>query len=249
MTDEYAIKVENLYKSFKILHEKKNGVYEFLTSGFSRGKNYEVLEVLKDVSFSLKKGEILGIIGFNGMGKTTLLRILSKIYKPTKGIVTINGRMIPFLELGSGFQPEMTAKDNIILYGTMLGFTKKQMEDKIDEIIHFADLEKFADTKLKHFSSGMYSRLAFSTAIQVDPDILLIDEVLAVGDIAFQQKSFDVYLDFKRKGKTIVLVTHNIADVQRLCDKAILLHDGRVFSSGNPEDVIDSYSELAKQKG
>jgi lipopolysaccharide transport system ATP-binding protein len=245
---EIAIEVKNLSKSFKVYQEKNTSVFEFLSGKFMRGRNQKTHEVLKNISFSVNKGEMLGIVGFNGMGKTTLLRILSKIYQPTSGEVIVNGKIIPFLELGSGFQPEMTAKENIILYGVLLGIDKAQMLKKVDEILDFAELEKYRDVKIKHFSSGMYGRLAFSTAIQVDPDIIMIDEVLAVGDISFQQKSYDVYMDFKKKGKTIVLVTHSINEVEKLCDKALLIHEGSGKIFGKPTEVIKEYIRLSKEK-
>lgn len=244
---EIAIKVENLSKNFKVYQEKGNSIFEFLTGKFARGKNYHTHEILKNINFTLNKGEMLGIVGFNGIGKTTLLRILSKIYQPTSGSVTLNGKVIPFLELGSGFQPEMTAKENIILYGVLLGIDKAEMLKKIDEILEFAGLKEYKDVKIKHFSSGMYGRLSFSTAIQVDPDIIMIDEVLAVGDISFQEKSYKKYLDFKKKGKTIVLVTHSINEIEKLCDKALLLHDGKVLSFGEPKKVVEVYKKLAEQ--
>jgi len=245
---EYAIKAENLSKSFRLFHEKRASIFEYLAKGFARGKSFQNIDVLKNINFTVNKGEMLGIVGFNGMGKTTLLRILSRIYQPTSGKVMVNGDVVPFLELGSGFQPDMTAEQNIILYGILLGIKKEKMVEKVDDVIHFAELEKFQDTKLKHFSTGMYGRLAFSTAIQVDPDIIMIDEVLAVGDISFQQKSYNVYLDFKKKGKTIILVTHSINEVEKLCDKALLLHEGKALSFGKPKEVIETYTELAKQR-
>ena len=245
---EVAIKVENLSKNFKVYQEKNTSIFEFLTGKFLRGKSQYTHEVLKNINFTLNKGEMLGIVGFNGMGKTTLLRILSKIYQPSSGNVTLNGKVVPFLELGSGFQPEMTSKENIILYGVLLGIDKAEMLRKVDKILEFAELEKYRDVKIKHFSSGMYGRLAFSTAIQIDPDIILIDEVLAVGDISFQQKSYDVYLNFKKMGKTIVLVTHSINEIEKLCDKALLIHEGRDQIYGKPSDVIKEYLKLAEKR-
>ncbi|WP_316507057.1 ABC transporter ATP-binding protein [Nitrosopumilus sp.] len=245
---EIAIKVENLSKNFKVYQEKSTSIFEFLIGRFVRGKSHHTHEVLKNINFTLNKGEMLGIVGFNGMGKTTLLRILSKIYQPTSGSVTLNGKVIPFLELSSGFQPEMTAKENIILYGVLLGIDKAEMLRKIDKILEFAELEKYSNVKIKHFSSGMYGRLAFSTAIQVDPDIIMIDEVLAVGDILFQQKSYDAYMNFKKVGKTIVLVTHSINEIEKLCDKALLIHEGRSQVYGKPNEVIKEYIKLAEKR-
>lgn len=246
---ENAIEIRNLSKSFRVFHEKRSTLYEHLVGMLNRKKNYEKLNVLDNVSFDVKKGEMIGIIGKNGEGKTTLLRILSGIFKPDSGSVKVNGSITSFLELGSGFQPELTAVDNVILYGILLGFTRKEMKEKLQKILEFAELEKFADTKLKNFSSGMYARLAFATAIQVDPDILLVDEVLSVGDVPFQEKSFQTFLAFKKKGKTIVFVTHNLAQVQRLCDRAIFLMNGKIRKIGNPNEVVNEfYNVVDKEK-
>lgn len=246
MDPENSVEVKNIFKSFKLHHERKNSLYEYVTSLY-RKNSYESLIVLNDVSFSAKKGEMLGIIGLNGSGKTTLLKLITKIYSPDKGSVSTIGKLTPFLELGTGFNGELTARDNIILYGIILGFTKKEIVQKITEIAEFAELEKFLDTKLKNFSSGMNARLAFSTAIQVDPDILLVDEVLSVGDLPFQKKSFDAFMNFKSKGKTIIFVSHSIDQVQQLCDNVIFLHKGRIHSYGKPENVIADYKQIASQ--
>jgi lipopolysaccharide transport system ATP-binding protein len=199
--------------------------------------------VLNDISFNLKRGEMLGVIGLNGSGKTTLLRLLAKIMKPDKGEIIQNGKTMSFLELGTGFQPELTARDNIILYGMILGFTKKQIKEKMDAIVQYSELEKFIDTKLKNFSSGMYARLAFSTAIQTDPDIMLIDEILSVGDLPFQEKSYDTFLSFKKKQKSIVFISHNLNAVHQSCDRVLFLNKGKIQAIGEPSEVIEEYTK------
>ena len=211
-------------------------------------KGNKKLIALENVSFNIPKGEMVGIIGKNGSGKTTLLKILAKIITPDEGSVNVEGKVTPFLELGTGFNGELTARDNIILYGVILGFNKKEIEKKIDDIAKFAELEKFIDTKLKNFSSGMNARLAYSTAIQVNPDILLVDEVLAVGDAPFQKKSFESFLSFKKSGKTIVYVSHSLDHIKNLCDKALILHKGNMITFGNPEDVINNYKQILGDK-
>ena len=244
MDSDVAIEVKNVSKTFKIHHEKKTSVYEYLTSLFNRNNSFEDLTVLKNLSFSVKKGEMLGIIGLNGSGKTTLLKIIGKIYTSDKGYVETKGRLTPFLGLGTGFNGEFTARDNIILYGVILGFTKKEIEKKINDIVRFAELENFLDTKLKNFSSGMNARLAFATAIQADPDIMLIDEILSVGDLPFREKSFNTFMEFKKKNKTIILVSHSLNQIETLCDKALLIHKGRMRAFGNPREVIDTYKKI-----
>lgn len=238
---EYSIKVENVSKKFRIFHEKRNSIFESIVGWFKRTKHYEELEVLKNISFNVKKGEVLGIIGKNGEGKTTLLRIISRVYSQDEGKVTINGSLIPFLGLGVGFMGELTARSNVIQYGLLLGFNKKQMSERVDDVIKYAELEKFADTKLKNFSSGMYSRLAFATAIQVDPDILIIDESIQVGDLGFQKKSFETIMDFKKRGKTIIIVSHDMTPILQKCDSVIFLNNGVIEKKGNPEEVVAAY--------
>jgi lipopolysaccharide transport system ATP-binding protein len=248
MDSDNSIMVNNVSKSFKIHHEKKNSLYEYLTSIFERKKTFENIIVLKNISFSVKKGEMLGIIGFNGSGKTTLLKIIGKIYSPDQGKVTTSGKLIPFLELGTGFNGELTARDNIIIYGVILGFTQRQIKEKIDEIIKFAEIERFLDTKLKNFSAGMNARLAFSTAMQVDPDIMLVDEALSVGDILFQEKSFKAFMEFKKAGKTIVYVSHNLEQMKDLCDNVLWIHEGTIRDYGESKKVIKAYQEFAESK-
>lgn len=241
---EYIIEVKNLSKKFRIYHEKRNSVYETITGWFQRKKYYEDLQVLQDVNFKVKQGEMLGIIGKNGAGKTTLLRIISNVYEPDDGDVIITGSLVPFLSLGVGFQVDLTAKDNIIQYGILLGFKKEEISKRVDEIIKFAELEQFQDTKLKNFSTGMYMRLAFATAIQVDPDILIIDETIAVGDIGFQKKSLEKILEFKKRGKAIIFVGHDMASIEANCDRVIFLNNSKIETEGEPKQVIETYKKL-----
>ncbi len=187
---------------------------------------------------------MFGIIGKNGAGKTTLLRIISGIYRPDKGTVTVNGTLTPLLGLGVGFEIDLTAKTNIMRYGMILGFKKNEIMEKIDDIIQFAELEKFADTKLKNFSTGMYQRLAFSTAMQIDPDILLIDEAIFAGDLGFQQKCFDSIQKFKQRKKSIILVSHDMRPIEEHCDRAMLLNKGRIESIGESKQVIEDYKRI-----
>jgi len=240
---ENAIEIKNVSKKFLIHHERKNSLFEYLATFFKRDSTREELQVLNDISFSVKKGEVLGILGLNGSGKTTLLKIISKIYSPDSGSVSVDGQVMPLLELGTGFHPELTARDNIIVYGVILGFNKNEIIKKIENIISFAELEKFLDTKLKNFSSGMGARLAFSTAIEVDPDILLIDEVLSVGDIKFQEKSSQAIMKFKEMGKTLVIVSHSIKQIIKMCDRVIWIDNGKICEDGEPSMVVSKYEQ------
>jgi len=235
-----VIDVKHVEKVFRIPHEKRTTVFEALT-GLLRPTDYENFAALQDVTFSMEEGEMLGIIGENGSGKSTLLKILTGIMRPTSGRVSVNRRMTPFLELGVGFNPEFTAVENIRTYGTIMGLSKREINGKVDEILAFAGLETFRDAKLKNFSSGMQVRLAFSTAIQTDPDILLMDEVLAVGDMEFQQKCFDVFNRYRTEGITILFVSHDLGAVRRFCDKTLLLRQGEQLAFGETGEIIDRY--------
>lgn len=239
-----SVVVEHLSKSFRLYHEKSKSIFDLVRTAMNKNP-YEMLNVLDDVSFSVKKGEMIGILGRNGIGKTTLLRLIAGIYKPDTGTITINGKLVPFLAIGSGFHTELTAVANVKLYGTLLGISRNEIKNKVDEIIEFAELEKFADSKLKHFSAGMSARLAFSTAIHVEPDILLMDEIISVGDLSFQQKSYDACLSLKNSGKSIILVTHSMQPVREFCDRAILLNKGRIESIGNTEEVVSQYEKMS----
>jgi ABC-type polysaccharide/polyol phosphate transport system ATPase subunit len=240
---EDAIIVSNVSKRFRIPHEKKTRLFEHI-AGALKGttSTYEEFWAVKDVSFTVKKGETLGIIGENGSGKSTLLKIIAGVLTPNSGTVKVNGRIAPFLELGVGFNPELTAEANVRLYGAIMGMGTKEMEDKFDEIFEFAELPKFRNMKLKNFSSGMYARLAFATATATDPDILLIDEVLSVGDVAFQRKCKDRMDEFIADGKTIVLVSHASQSITDMCKTALLLSKGSMEKMGFSKDVMDYYN-------
>lgn len=242
---ENAIVVKNLSKRFVIPHEKISTLKGAFISFFKK-KDNEVFDALSDISFEVKKGEFFGIIGRNGSGKSTLLKILAGIYVPNKGSVKINGRISPFLELGIGFNPELSGRDNIYLNGTVLGLTKKQIDEKFNDIVAFSELERFIDQKLKNYSSGMSVRLAFSVAIHANRDILLMDEVLAVGDINFQQKCLEKFEEYKAQGKTIILVSHDIGAVEKYCDRAMLIRNSEIQGIGNAREIVEKYKEQSE---
>ena len=235
-----AIVVRNVTKEFIIPHERRTTIFENIMGVFSPS-TYEKFVAIKDVSFTVNRGESVGIIGDNGSGKSTLLKIISKILRPTSGSIEINGKITPFLELGVGFQPDMTAKENIEVYSTIMGMSDKEIAGNMDNVLEFAGLTNFRDTKLKNFSSGMQVRLAFATAIQKEPDILLVDEVLAVGDMDFQQRCMDIFTDYKKKGITMLFVSHDLNSVRRFCDKTVLLKKGRLVSFNDTNETIDRY--------
>ena len=236
-----AIIVDNISKKFYIPHEKKTTLFQNIVGLVKRQFDYEKFWALKNISFEVKQGEAFGIIGRNGSGKSTLLKILAKVLYPDSGSITLNGKIAPFLELGVGFQPELTAKENVYIYSCILGVSRKVVDRKYDDIFDFAELKKFENMKLKKFSSGMYLRLAFSTAIHANPDTMLIDEVFAVGDEDFQKKCLDKINEFREQGKTIVFVSHSLDTVKRLCQRSLLLNEGTIVSMGNTEKVINAY--------
>jgi ABC-type polysaccharide/polyol phosphate transport system ATPase subunit len=232
-----AIDVSRVSKSFRIPHEQRTFFKEYFVHPFRR-VTYERNDALRDVTFSVEAGEFFGVLGPNGSGKSTLLRILAGIYVPDRGDVSVNGLLSPFIELGVGFNLELNARDNIRINGTLAGLTERQLNAKFDEILHFSELERFVDQKLKNYSSGMLMRLAYSIAIQIPFDVLLLDEVLAVGDESFQEKCFRTFDRFKDEGKTVVLVTHQFDLLHRFCDRVLLLENGAVRAIGSPDDVI-----------
>lgn len=243
MKKDVAISVKNLHKFFRLPHEQHSGFKQYLLNMLRGRKNsgYEKQDVLKGLSFDIEKGDFFGIVGRNGSGKSTLLKTLAGIYTPDDGEVAINGTLVPFIELGVGFNPELTGRENIFLNGALLGFSRKEMEAMYDDIVDFAELKKFMDQKLKNYSSGMQVRLAFSIAIRADADILLLDEVLAVGDEAFQRKCFEYFKQLREQKKTVILVSHDMGSVQRFCTKAVLIEKGKIKVSGTPEDVAKQY--------
>jgi ABC-type polysaccharide/polyol phosphate transport system ATPase subunit len=235
-----AIQVVDVSKTFRLPHEQRTTLKEYFLHPFQH-ISYEVQRALDGVSFAVDDGEFFGIVGPNGSGKSTLLKILAGIYRPDSGMVRVDGLLSPFIELGVGFNFELSARDNIRVNGTLLGLSRRELAKRFDEIVAFAELERFVDQRLKNFSSGMLLRLAYSIAIQVDFDILLLDEVLAVGDESFQKKCFDTFRRFRAEKKTIVLVTHSLETVQEFADRALLLMNGRVREFGAPDDVVARY--------
>jgi ABC-2 type transport system ATP-binding protein len=229
-SDDIAISVKNINKSFKLPHEKQASIKGLFLSMFNGKKTYEEQQVLKDINLDIKKGEFFGIVGRNGSGKSTLLKLLAEIYTPNSGRIQVNGKLTPFIELGVGFNPELTGRENVFLNGALLGFSRTEMEAMYDEIVEFAELEKFMDQKLKNYSSGMQVRLAFSVAIRANTEILLIDEVLAVGDQSFQEKCFGYFAKMKNSGKTMVLVTHDMSSVERFCDRVFIIDKKSKFN-------------------
>jgi ABC-type polysaccharide/polyol phosphate transport system ATPase subunit len=238
-----AIEVQGVEKTFRLPHEQRTTVKEYFLHPFHR-TTYERQEALRSVTFDIPEGEFFGIVGPNGSGKSTLLKVLAGIYHQDSGTVRTNGVLSPFIELGVGFNPELTARDNILINGTLLGLTRRQIRERFDDIIGFSELERFVDQKLKNFSSGMHVRLAYSIAIQVDFDILLLDEVLAVGDQAFQERCIETLTEIRREGKTIVFVSHDLGAIRAHCDRALLLIDGFAVEIGAPAVVLDRYDQI-----
>ena len=244
MKDDIALSVKNMSKSFRLPTEQASGIKQAFIN-WTRGiKGYKEQRVLRNISFDVKKGDFFGIVGRNGSGKSTLLKLISGIYVPDRGKIEVNGSLVPFIELGVGFNPELTGRENVYLNGAMLGFSVKQIDAMYDDIVEFAELEEFMDQKLKNYSSGMQVRLAFSVAIKAQGDILVLDEVLAVGDEAFQRKCYNYFAQLKREKKTVILVTHDMESVQRFCNKAILINDGKIQLSGSATKVAQLYRDL-----
>lgn len=240
---DIALHVSHVAKTFKLPTEQSSGIKQAFINWTKGIKGYREQHVLRDISLTVKKGDFVGIVGRNGSGKSTLLKIISGIYTPTKGEVQVNGSLVPFIELGVGFNPELTGRENVYLNGAMLGFSREEISKMYNDIVDFAELHDFMDQKLKNYSSGMQVRLAFSVAIKAQGDILVLDEVLAVGDEAFQRKCANFFENIKKDAsKTVILVTHDMGAVRRYCTKAIMIDGGKVVDEGDPDDVADSYS-------
>ena len=236
-----VIRLDNVSKKFIIHREKHRSFQDVFVSRFRNNGSREEFWALDNVSFSVRKGETVGIIGQNGSGKSTILKLMSRIIEPTTGKITVNGTMSALLELGAGFHPDLTGRDNVFLNGSLLGFSRRDMQRKFEDIVAFSELEQFIDTPVKHYSSGMYMRLAFAIAINVDPDILLVDEVLAVGDQSFQEKCLDKIREFQSAGKTIIFVSHALETVKSICNRAIWLDHGRIRARGESRKVVMEY--------
>lgn len=236
-----SIKVENVSQRFRVIHERPDTLRELFSKFFRHISNYHDFEAVKNVSFEIHEGEMVGIIGRNGSGKSTLLKIIAGIYRPSAGRVDAMGSIAPLIELGAGFHGELTGRENILLNGLLMGYSKREMRAREKSIIEFADIGEFIDAPVKQYSSGMYTRLAFAVATEVDPDILVIDEILAVGDMPFQIKCFERLQRFRAAGKTILFVSHNMPQVVELCNRAILLEKGSVVGDGRPEEISELY--------
>ncbi|MFA5866597.1 MAG: ABC transporter ATP-binding protein [Actinomycetota bacterium] len=236
---EHSVEIRDVWKMFRIYHERRDSLKDILSG---RGRTaYEEFWSLREINLDIPKGQTIGIIGENGSGKSTLLKCITGILRPNKGAIAVDGKISALLELGAGFEPNLTGRENIYLNGSILQMTRKQIDAKVDSIIAFSELERFIDTPVKNYSSGMHMRLGFAIAINVNPDVLLIDEVLAVGDEAFQSKCYDAVIDIKNRGKTIILVTHDLEAVRKFCDSAVWLDGGRLMREGSTGDVIDAY--------
>jgi ABC-2 type transport system ATP-binding protein len=246
MEDNIAVSVKNVSKNFKLPHEKADSVKSLFINPFNKNrKKFEVQHALKDISFDIPKGEFFGIVGRNGSGKSTLLKIIAGIYNPNEGGVTVNGRLVPFIELGVGFNPELTGRENVYLNGALMGFSEKEVDRKYAAIVDFAELERFMDQKLKNYSSGMQVRLAFSVAtILADSEVLLIDEVLAVGDADFQRKCFEYFKKLKKDKKTVIFVSHDMSAIREYCDRAVLIDQSRLIFMGTADEVAKEYIKL-----
>lgn len=238
----FCLKLNNINKTFNIPTEKQDSLRErFIRLKFRQ--KYKTMSALKNINLEIKKGEWLGIVGANGSGKSTLLKLIAGIYEPDNGLIEINGQIVPFLELGVGFNPDLSAQDNIWLNGVILGMSRKDIKTKMETIINFAGIRPFINQKLKNFSSGMQVRLAFSIAIQSPGDIFLLDEVLAVGDYEFRQKSKKVFKKMKKEGKTVIIVSHELDQITEFCDRAIWLDKGKIIKSGSPAAIIKAYTK------
>jgi ABC-2 type transport system ATP-binding protein len=245
MSDDTVIKVNKVYKNFKLPHEKTNSLKSIFTNLYKkRAKSYEIQHALKNISFEIKKGEFFGIVGRNGSGKSTLLKIIAEIYQPTKGSLQKSGKLVPFIELGVGFNPELTGRENVYLNGALLGFTTREVDDQYNDIVQFAELEQFMDQKLKNYSSGMQVRLAFAVATRAKADILLIDEVLAVGDADFQRKCFNYFRSLKNSSTTVIFVSHDMGAVREYCDRALLIDNSEIVDMGETDKIAQLYTKL-----
>jgi len=245
--ENIAISVQNVSMMFNLSKEKIHSLKEYFVKAVKRQLYFEEFWALKDISFSVEKGEVFGIMGLNGAGKSTLLKIIAGVFKPTKGHIIVNGGISPLLELGAGFDPECSARDNIYMNGAMYGFSTKFMDSKYEEILDFAELWEFEDVAIKNFSSGMLGRLGFAVATSVKPEILIVDEILGVGDYKFQEKCEKRILNMIDDGVTVLLVTHSAGKIREMCSRALLLEKGELVCTGNVDDVLKVYGDTGKK--
>lgn len=245
MKDGNAIEVKNIKKSFKVYLDRSSNMKDFVIH--SKRRRYEYRDVLKGISFDVKKGEAIGLIGHNGCGKSTTLKMLAKIMYPDSGSIEIQGRVSSLIELGAGFHPDMSGRENIYINASIFGLSKKEIDKKLDSIIAFSELEDFIDNPIRTYSSGMYIRLAFAVAVHVEPQILLMDEILAVGDVNFQKKCIEKIKEFKKQGITIVFVSHNMEDVYQICDRVVWLDHGHIKAMGDTKEIGEQYLAAMKE--
>ncbi len=243
------IRLENVTQRFRVIQERPDTLRELFSTFFRHESSYHDFDAVKNVSFEVPKGQVLGLIGRNGSGKSTLLKIVAGVYRPTTGRVHVKGSVAPLIELGAGFHHELTGRENILINGLLMGYSRREMQEREQRIIDFAGIGDFIDSPVKQYSSGMYMRLAFSVATEIDPEILLIDEILAVGDAPFRQKCFERLQEFRNAGKTVVLVTHTMEQVAAHCDRALLIERGTIIADGPPDEVIAIYENSPEVVG
>jgi ABC-type polysaccharide/polyol phosphate transport system ATPase subunit len=239
-----VISVENVMQRFRVFHERPDSVRALFSKFFRYETKVHDFDAVKDISFQVGQGEMVGIVGRNGSGKSTLLKMVAGVYKPTAGRVVVHGKIAPMIELGAGFHHELSGRENILMNGLLLGYSKREMKEREEKIIEFAEIGDFIDAPVKQYSTGMFMRLAFAVAIEVDPDILLVDEILAVGDMGFQVKCFQRLQRFRDTKKTILFVTHNVNDIEDHCDRALLIDQGHLLLDGHPHDVVEMYKGI-----
>ncbi|MBV9762711.1 MAG: ABC transporter ATP-binding protein [Acidobacteriaceae bacterium] len=244
-SESVPIRLQGVTQRYRVISERPDTIRELFSRFFRHKTSYHDFDALKDINLTVARGEMLGIVGRNGSGKSTLLKIIAGVYRPTAGRVEVTGTVAPLIELGAGFHHELTGRENILLNGLLLGYSKREMLGRQDRIIEFADIGDFIDAPVKQYSSGMYTRLAFAVATEVDPDILVVDEILAVGDMPFQAKCFEKLKRFRAAGKTILLVTHSMDQVLKFCDRAVYLERGQFLFDGEPEQAVQLYRDRA----
>jgi len=236
-----AIRLDNVTQRFRVIQERPDTMRELFSKFFRHQSSYHDFDAVKNASFEVPRGQMLGLIGRNGSGKSTLLKIVAGVYRPTAGTVEVKGSLAPLIELGAGFHHELTGRENILLNGLLMGYSKREMQEREQRIVEFAEIGDFIDAPVKQYSSGMYMRLAFSVATEIDPDILLLDEILGVGDAPFQQKCFERIGNFRKAGKTILFVSHSMGQVSEHCDRAMFIEQGSIMADGPPDEVIEAY--------